>query len=89
MNEVWLAVEVWTDVSSLEDSAGIEVLAFSRRVGAATQLRTWAEVFYSGTYDPVRNARHLVYEIDRLPDDGGRVMFGAGHHVFLKRLEVA
>ena len=88
MNEVWLAVEVWTDVSSLEDSAGIEVLAFSRRVGAATQLRTWAEAFCSGTYDPASNARHLVYEINRLPDCG-RVMFGAGHHVFLKRLEVA
>lgn len=87
MNEVWLAVQVWTDDSSLDDSTGIEVLAFSGRVGAATQLRTWAETFYSGTYDPVRNARHLVYEIDRLPD-GGRVMFGAGHHVFLKRLEV-
>jgi hypothetical protein len=88
MNEVWLAVQAWTGDSSLDDPTGIEVLAFSRRVGAATQLRTWAEAFYSGTYDPASNARHLVYEINRLPD-GGRVMFGAGHHVYLKRLEVS
>jgi hypothetical protein len=89
-DRVWLAIR--TSIGEEDMLFGKEpdlgVFAFRQREGATAQLRMWAATFYSGTDDPAGNARSLVQAIDDMPHDGGSVVFGCGHHVFLKHLAV-